>query len=372
MESVKSAQFQALSRNEMALVNGGKFFGFVSARREMKLLINLYRFLLPVSKNINFETGFHFSLNKLYTIAIVIISINVNISYSQNNILTIKIIDNTNMQAVAYANVYTGDKKYGFISNEHGIIQLDLSEEVPDETLFVSCVGYKTDEIDLKNFKALAQDTIVVKLKKIDYELKEVTIIGNKSENYHIKKIGFTSKTKAGFGSFYAGYGLQVARYFPNKIKDQKVYLAAVSFFIKKDGFPRSKFRIRIYDVNSEGAPGNDLLVDNLIVSSAEKGNSWVSIDLTSQYIRVPQNGLFVAMEWLPLTKDSIYHVKTTNSIIKGNGQVLGAVSFPPDAPDYTWTKDNLHNWMQRKNVGNVEFANIINAAIAIKYKIYK
>ena len=66
-----------------------------------------------------------------------------------------------------------------------------------------------------------------------------------------------------------------------------------------KTVFPREPFRVRLYKADGNyNAPNTDLLTENVVVS-APQGGQWYTVDLTPYNIMAPEEGFFVAMEWV-------------------------------------------------------------------------
>ncbi|MEO7313128.1 MAG: hypothetical protein ABIX01_22275 [Chitinophagaceae bacterium] len=74
--------------------------------------------------------------------------------------------------------------------------------------------------------------------------------------------------------------------------------LKSVSVFVSKKSATEIPFRIRIYDVDSNGLPATDLLLENVIVSDYKAG-SWNEISLDHYELRQPGRTFVVATEWI-------------------------------------------------------------------------
>jgi hypothetical protein len=67
--------------------------------------------------------------------------------------------------------------------------------------------------------------------------------------------------------------------------------------------------------------------LENNIILNAQRGNEWASYDVSRFGITIPEEGLFVAMEWLPESAKQIYHLGFLEDgrEVFANGQRLGA-----------------------------------------------
>ena len=62
--------------------------------------------------------------------------------FSQDLILSGKIIDANTTETIPFANIRTQKKGAGTVSNEHGEFELHLPQSANKDTLIVSCIGY--------------------------------------------------------------------------------------------------------------------------------------------------------------------------------------------------------------------------------------
>ena len=112
-----------------------------------------------------------------------------------------------------------------------------------------------------------------------------------------------------GLGMIQGLPGSQYAALMKNDKQRRFGYIRSVSFYIGENGFPREPFRVRLYRADGNyNAPNSDLLLDNVVVSAA-RGGGWFDVDLTSYNIPAPDEGFYVAMEWI-VSGDKFY---TTN-----------------------------------------------------------
>jgi len=97
--------------------------------------------------------------------------------------------------------------------------------------------------------------------------------------------------------------GSQFALWMPNPKKAVLRNIRSASFYIGEGGSPTQPFRVHIYQANNNGiGPGPDLLPQR-VVTAAPQGGHWYTVNLSSYSIAAPQEGFFVAMEWLPAAK---------------------------------------------------------------------
>ena len=144
--------------------------------------------------------------------------------------------------------------------------------------------------------------------------LKEVFLYQIQDKN-HKKINSFRGKEPIGLGNFSGGaYPSSVARYYPKPSEFKNAFVKAVTVYYFNTSLQQSqgssKYRLRILSATPEGAPGADILAENLII---QKGQAQfrTKIDLLKYRIKIPENGFFVAVEHLFIPENEFTEVKT-------------------------------------------------------------
>jgi hypothetical protein len=224
--------------------------------------------------------------------------INIFVIAQQNIVLSGQIFDETTGESIPYTTIEIFEKEIGTAANSNGIFSLQLPNDFINQTLSISALGYSKKEIQINNEFDIKNCSIY--LEPQIYTLPEFTFRDLSGQTEQLGNIPVDKE----FGGIFSGssIGKQVAVY----MKTQTNYPAiikSVSFHIEKKtrGFKRANtpFRIRIYGVDTiSRGPGQDLIIEDLIVSGPKKGG-WFTVDVSSYQIPVPENGFFVAMEWI-------------------------------------------------------------------------
>ena len=108
-----------------------------------------------------------------------------------------------------------------------------------------------------------------------------------------------SQKSQPGEGCIQGSPGSQFALFLPHKKPARLSTIRSASFFIDKNGTPTRPFRVHLYKASSPaGEPGPDLFLQPVVVSAAQ-GGKWFTVDLRTYAIAAPQEGFFVAMEWV-------------------------------------------------------------------------
>jgi len=252
---------------------------------------------------------------------------------------TLRVVDSLDGIPVPFALVVDETTKRGIIADESGTFKLLSSDSL--HFYYITGIGY-----DTVHFRQLNVPGATLHLPKKTVVLDTIAIY---STQYRcLRSLGYSLKKSRTSGSFNFKVGSEVAVYMPNVTGDDGL-IQNIRFYIATDGYPKTKFRAKLYSVDTaNGQPGH-LLVESNIILCAENGNEWVELDITNLNLALPSNGFFVAMEWLPDSK--YYEVTYRTDTIGSNGQSLGAGK----AGHYcaTWIKSLDTGWVNLSSFNN-------------------
>ena len=238
---------------------------------------------------------------------------------------------------IPYAHVIVENSQLGIICDNQGAFELIIPDSLIDNLLIIKSIGFKDFS---SRINSLLNQNQTFFLSEETETLQLFTISAKRKKKMKQRIIG--SKKKKSSGAYYLNDGFQVALFFDNK-KHHKGLISQARFYINKTGIPSTPFRVRVYGVNKKtGAPNNHLLKKDLIASGI-KGNEWVIIDLVDYNIKLPKTGFFIAMEWLPVSKENEYTLKNYKST--HGGQVLGG-THEFGKTSLTWSKKFLTPWV--------------------------
>jgi len=203
------------------------------------------------------------------------------------------IVDKDTKEPLPFSSIGLKNEQIGALSNEHGVFIVPAPTQNPADSLVVVALGYARRAVLVKRGVALANLTIEVPKRAV--ELNNVTVRGGK-----VKNLGLGARTdNPGEGMIQGLPGSQYAFFVKNDKKKRLGNVRTVSFYIGENGFPREPFRVRLYKADGNyNAPNTDLLTENVVVS-ASRGGEWYTIDLSTYNIPAPEEGFFVAMEWI-------------------------------------------------------------------------
>jgi hypothetical protein len=286
------------------------------------------------------------------------------------------ITDNSSKTPIPYAHVLLKNQNRmikGEVGAENGGYSISFAKDSinMNDSLYFSCIGYVGFAISAK--KLNDTQTLDVQLKPVVYQLSEFVVKPTDFKR-RAKSLGYNRWNRC-FGKYFFGYGHEIGLYFPNNDSLNGI-ISGARFYIKDDGFPETKFRVNVYNANANGSPGQPILLESVIVSATE-GNQWVVVDLSKYQLEIPKNGFFIAMEWLPESKNKAYKKDWASKSF--NGQVLGAVNKDIDEPSFQWSRSLGGDWMNPKYKRfmvirgiKVESYHFLEPAIGATLKLYK
>ena len=247
-------------------------------------------------------------MKKVLLITILLIS---NICFSQ---LKSMIIDSKTKEKISYVNIWVENENIGTTSNEKGEFELKINNT---KIILFSAIGFETRKISSDSIKN------IVELKPLITELDEI-IINSKKLSQELT-IGEFKKSKI---NSYFSCRIKpwiIARLFKYQDKyEETPFLKSISILTKSD-VKNSKFNIRLYGVNENGEPENYIYNQN-IIGIAKKGKKITEIDVSKLDIEFPENGFFIAIEWL-IIEENKHEYKYT---IEGSRKKLKGILYEP------------------------------------------
>ena len=203
------------------------------------------------------------------------------------------VVDKDTKEPLPLTSIGLKDEQVGALTNEHGLFIVPAPTKALHDTLLVTALGYNRRAIAVK--RGVNLENLVIELPKRAIALQGVTVKSGK-----IKNLGLGSRENTpGEGMIQGLPGSQYAFFVKNDKQKRLGNVRTVSFYIGENGFPREPFRVRIYKADGNyNSPNTDLLTENVVVS-APAGGQWYTVDLTPYNIVAPEEGFFVAMEWV-------------------------------------------------------------------------
>ncbi|MEN9655681.1 MAG: hypothetical protein RL311_601 [Bacteroidota bacterium] len=233
------------------------------------------------------------------------------ISFSLSAQIRAVVKDSISGQPIPYVNIWVENELIGTTSDIDGAFVLDVNAE---KVLVFSTLGYETKKTVFNS------ETILLKPKVFD--LKEVVIEQPK----------FRKEIEAGNFNKPSGYNISGdlewsnAKFFKYETAYEQTKFVKKIKIRTRSKVNNAKFKIRIFSVNREGYPENDLLNEDIIVT-VKKGKNNNVIDISIFKLVFPEEGLFVAYEVLKIGSNKYEFNYTENSSQK----LIKKIYYAPD-----------------------------------------
>jgi hypothetical protein len=254
------------------------------------------------------------------------------------------ILDKQTNKPISYTIVSELKQKYGCYSDTTGLFTLFYLSDT--DSLKVSNLGYNSLFISIRDLQKNPQ----LLLEASPVQLSEVVINPNSKKLKEIEIGFFSRKTNIVMATVYP---LNLQAFFIPSIDGKGIYMIKSIKFIYEvtSGSANSPLRVRLLEANSKGEPGADLITENVVFKKLKSGKKHVAdIDISKSRIFMPQNGVFVALEWI-MDKS----LQRTNMKEGIPGPYLGEVKT--DNAFSKWSNTlNSNKWIkvQSKNIPSI------------------
>ena len=210
------------------------------------------------------------------------------------------IVDGITKEPLPYTTIQSINKKEGFITDENGFIQLNLSQT---DTIHISYVGYKSinyvvgkiinDKIELfKETGSTLSDVIVKKYTPIEKPIK----VG-----LHKYKEGFRYKGGGNRNQKFSGQEITTLVEFPNENEKYKILKVILPTNKIEKNDP---LRLHIYTLSDNGEPFEELLLNDVVIDKGSNLFGNIEIDISNQNIILNSKGVFVGIQWGGIWKE--------------------------------------------------------------------
>lgn len=229
----------------------------------------------------------YFTMNMKKALIILIILFSPLSVFAQTS-MTCTAIDAITQDPIPFVIVYNKTTDKVVYSDEQG--SFDIGSYHQHDTIVLSCMAYNEKMLtvsELSKHKNIA-------LSRKENMMSEVVVSSNKKEKtipYLPKKMHIT------FGSNMASEMAFKAK-FPDEdaTTTKKIIKVKIRVKLASDNNP---VRIHIYDVAANGMPGNDILNQNIILSSKNISFGQLVLDVSQYEVYTSQKEVFVGLEWL-------------------------------------------------------------------------
>lgn len=191
---------------------------------------------------------------------------------------------NADNKPLPFTNIWVLDGSDGTTTDSLGMFQIPTA--LATDTLVFNNSGYHI-------FKEEASKTANVQLQAYEIPQPALLVLPEKSfhhtiGNAHFENMYFTP------GNVPYMYG----RFFENNAEIKAVQYVDKVIVYTKSAVAAATIKIRFLRMNEYGCPTNDLLIEP-IITEVKRGNKKNLIQVLKYNIKIPKNGIFVAVEWL-------------------------------------------------------------------------
>lgn len=279
---------------------------------------------------------------------------------AQDNRITGRIVDSKTKEPIPFSSIGLKEEQTGALTNEYGFFQMAKPEKVAKDSLIIQALGYIRKAVAVNRADKL--EDLIIEVDKRNIVLGTVNIEANKVVG---KDMGSRNNTP-GEGMIQGVPGSQYAFFVKNEKGKKLGMIRSVSFYIGEHGFPKEPFRVRIYKNDGDyNAPNTDLLTENVVVS-APGGGAWFTVDMSPYNIPAPDEGFFVAMEWL-VTGEDFYKVNFMDNYTP-YGQIMRPTFEFKESRTWTYSMGKGWSLITMSNASGLRY----NAMIKAEVDVYK
>lgn len=251
--------------------------------------------------------------------------------------------DSLSKASIPYINIWVENENVGTTSDEEGNFQLPKISK--GKVLVFSGIGFETRRVSLDSTVS------IVYLMPKSLSLAEVVVLARRGTRKLVVGKYRDRKIKFYFGTLNTP--LVFAKFFPySSGYEAKRYMNQIKVATESD-IDSARFNVRLYAVGSDGQP-SDYLYDQNIIGIAKKGKRSTIIDISDLNIRFPEEGLFVAIEWLIIESNRYEYEGTGKPIDKSirdrARNKSNAFSYEP-AVGVVPSDTNNNSWILTKGI---------------------
>lgn len=256
------------------------------------------------------------------------------ITANSQQIRRFQIIDSITKERISFATINVRSQLF-FEADSSGEFRYAPQK---NDTILITCVGYFDKQItDLSTCPS------EIKLVHKPVELNNVYVGKFKTMQVGIinAKKDFSMTANLGYRSEYAT--LVTIPDEVNKYSVQRIYFKVYTKSAITGNM--NPVRIHVYGVNNDGSPGDDLLENDIVLTSIILKGKYLVVDIPEPNKIQKQRSFFISMQWLNVQKDTIDYKQPQIAFEKSQNSKS------------TWMRQlnfNKYNWIQFKNMGNM------------------
>jgi len=226
------------------------------------------------------------------------------ITGSYGQVVKGKVLDQSNSEAIPYANIGIPGSRVGTITNDDGSFAIFIPKAHSKDTLLFLALGYEPVKIVIRSLRADSALTISLTQKII--KLDSVTVTA-KRRGRQLYWLGNNLNQGGNIYSDSISAGAAMALLIENNRSENPfpVFVEKAILKISSNTMAEFKVRIRLLELDrNTRLPGKDLFNENFVVTSHIK-KGWLTFDLSSFDIKI-EKSFFLAFEWILEEEDRL------------------------------------------------------------------
>jgi len=251
------------------------------------------------------------NLNKRFIlfVAIVIVLLSLNNLNAQNKCFAI--IDSITNEPIPYCNIAL-EKGDGFVTNHLGEFCIAFSKN--DSLLKLNVTNVSYHQKSLSVFQNSTDSIIYLQPKQ--YKLNEIEINWSK---YQFLWVGNTLKNADSYISLwrFCQTGIYIA-----PLKNRSAIIETISVAIQNSNPEKVPFRVHVFEVDSTGGVGSDLLPENVYGLLKDADFAIVELNILKYQLKIPDRGLFITVELLSNNKPNELQYGNSRYLEKNNNRI--------------------------------------------------
>jgi hypothetical protein len=208
------------------------------------------------------------------------------------------IADATSHVPLPYVNIYSkSNPAAGTYSDVNG--QFTIPSKIQADTLFFSLLGYRVLQLVMP-YKGLP-DTLFL----YEEPLQLATVLVKPAKKRMIRMGPSSSAGNLSLGSNLTSWHIELAALFTPK-PDIPLYVESIEIYLllhkksSEDGY----VRVNLYSVGDRQFPAAPLINRSFLVkvNAKDRRGKWHKVDVSDLMLKIPEKGLFVGVEFLPVS----------------------------------------------------------------------
>ena len=191
-----------------------------------------------------------------------------------------------------YVNIGVVGKDLGTVSTEQGRYQLQFREELANDTVRISSLGYQTRLLTLRSL--LAQPNVALVPGSVP--LAEVQVQGRSVFRRALTLGNTTNSLTSNLNLSTKHLGAEIGTVISVKRRPTRVLTANFNVSYNKVG--ALTFRVNLYRLDAKGRPTETKLLAHDVFATSNIKTGTITVDLTNERLLVDED-FFLALEWI-------------------------------------------------------------------------